>query len=1332
MHGTWGKVEPDGKPAGMPSGGGRGRVLGPKICVCLLLGLLASLLSAASVLAAGPPTIASELYEEEVYSTRAIITGQIFPGIDGQEKVELEWRGEYAPAEKNGEAPATGSESWVLAGSDTGTYGPGGTAREQGYMRLGVEDPAVGHRRVLHHLSPNTTYYVRFFAKTKYGEATRMFKFATPAVAKPEVAHDFGNKRTTFEQTALTSNAASFKAQIESNGLETQYRFEYTSEPSNQASWKPFTSGASGIVTKAEDYAEPVARVTGLSPETVYYVRVVASNGVGATEQATYVNGAQEFNSFTTLSLRPAIVENSSQIRNVTGTSAQIAGGEIYPRGLETRWRYEWAASPLGPWLEVPGGEGLISQGEAEAAGELGPIFGMEGGLAGLSPGTTYYVRLFAENKFGEGQYVPGAPPIASLTTLAPLTADTLAVHALHGEAMRILGAVNPESLPSIAEQTVTVEGAPSGGVFTLTFAGKTTEPLAWDTPVKGVEEALDRIGLVVDVGGYGGRYRVAFMGEPGVRQPLLVGDGSGLTPSGSVAVTSAREGTEAVGVRYHLEYVSQKQYGAPGGQGGFAQATHGPEGELAGDVTPTFVGLDLPGLSPGETYEYRIVATSLAPASAPVMGATQGLTAPVPASVQEGPATSACPNEQFRVGPSADLPDCRAYEQVTPVEKGGAQELFQYQEIAAEGGVLASEDGNHVMVWNGAVNWGAGPRSGQGPYFFSRTPNGWQMTAAAAQPETGLNLLTPQVFSPNLTDVGVESAYTTSYGAGQSRTIELEAGPPGGPYAAVSIPRAQVGRGWVAASPDFTKLILQTEDHELAGKATGTTSGEDLYEWGEGQLRQVNVGVGSCGATLVDANEEGGEQGATASPRAVSADGSRVFFEATPGGECSEAKHLYVRVDGTQTVDLGAYVFTAANAAGTRVLLEKRSGEGCELFLYNDESGSPAIEHLLTLPQRPTELPHPFLVSKSMGVIYFDTSYAVAGTDAPPGLEPKDEKLEVPVNPVDVYRLDVSSKTLSFLFQYSIEDGEEGRYGMVHISHDGRYYYFVTDRLGGVPAGSSLPSKLEVNVHDQVFRYDNAENLVQCISCASPFDPEPRLSADFGSSGHQGEYYAQDGSPELQLISSNGEFAFFATAAALVPQDVDGEKPPAGFGGEFPSYMVSHSSDVYEWRRDGVDGCAMPQGCLALITSGRGGEENLLLGSAEEGRDVFIYTHSRLVAGDRDSAGDVYDVRVDGGFPPPPQRPTECEGDACSTPANPPVDATPASFTFAGAGDLAPPSKVEPAGKRASKGKPGKPAHRRTTKRGSKRRRPAGSHGVAAGRRVKHGRLAKRQRGGR
>ena len=50
------------------------------------------------------------------------------------------------------------------------------------------------------------------------------------------------------------------------------------------ASWVPFTSGeVSGVVSVAEDFAQPVATVTGLVPETMYYMRVEVSNTHGGS-----------------------------------------------------------------------------------------------------------------------------------------------------------------------------------------------------------------------------------------------------------------------------------------------------------------------------------------------------------------------------------------------------------------------------------------------------------------------------------------------------------------------------------------------------------------------------------------------------------------------------------------------------------------------------------------------------------------------------------------------------------------------------------------------------------------------------------------------------------------------------------------------------------------------------------------------------------------------------------------------------------------------------------------------------------------------------------------
>ena len=69
---------------------------------------------------------------------------------------------------------------------------------------------------------------------------------------------------------------------------------------------------------------------------------------------------------------------------------------------------------------------------------------------------------------------------------------------------------------------------------------------------------------------------------------------------------------------------------------------------------------------APGTTYHYRVVATNeLAPA---------GVAGPDQTFTTETAEQAACPNEQLRGGFSARLPDCRAYELVTPPTKTSVQ----------------------------------------------------------------------------------------------------------------------------------------------------------------------------------------------------------------------------------------------------------------------------------------------------------------------------------------------------------------------------------------------------------------------------------------------------------------------------------------------------------------------------------------------------------------------------------------------------------------------------------------------------------------------------------
>ena len=258
------------------------------------------------------------------------------------------------------------------------------------------------------------------------------------------------------------------------------------------------------------------------------------------------------------------------------------------------------------------------------------------------------------------------------------------------------------------------------------------------------------------------------------------------------------------------------------------------------------------------------------------------------------------------------------------------------------------------------------------------------------------------------------------------------------------------------------------------------------------------------------------------------------------------------------------------------------RSGETEEIFLYNIEQASQS-KLLFSSPQ--PIVSEEILVSEDMDAIYF-VSHG--------GLTP-----EAPVGAEDLYRYDVPGEKLSFIASL---ESYEGYLNNPHVSPDGRYFYF-NQAVAGVPGGAGARAL------EQVFRYDSVENVVECISCASSFDPEPKLSSYLGgrgpSQGPNGREPSQNGLPNLTLMSANGDYAFFDTPAALVPQDIDGEVPPAfnlhGGGSigknEYESSEFSPSSDVYEWRREGRWLCPVA-GLSCVDHIWPWGHLNMLLGS--------------------------------------------------------------------------------------------------------------------------------------
>ena len=523
----------------------RNGLLATLVTVLVFAGML--LLAVSSASASEVPRFAPEAAHVEVGSTRVLVEKLLNNG-----GLVVSWTAEYAAAEADGKAPPAGSPAWTVVDK--------GESREVSeYIYIGTKDKepegvlgiAPG-TSLLRHLKPETAYFVRFTAKNADGEAvnekgerSEMISFTTLPVEKPS----FGIFKDTPPEVDVnrTDSTFEFYGKVETNGATTGYSVEYSlpegghAPAEHSASWKAFTSGASGSVTIAEDYAIIAGKIVGLTPETTYYVRVRASNEKGEIVITRFlveaVFGSQtEF--LDTLSAKPT-VSLPSGFRNVTASGAQIAATSLYPHGSETVWRFEYATSVLGPWEDVPGAAGTISQAQAEAASYEGP-FRVEAHLSGLNSAKVYYVRMFAENQAGEAVYCvregvcepasTSTKDIGSFETSGSPTATAFAVHGLHGESLRLLGAVDPKSAPTSAEQTITLAGVPTGGSFTLTFDGQTTVPIAFDATGEIVNYALgalsDVSGLGAVEGQAGGPYTVFFDNE--ASEPQIEADGLG------------------------------------------------------------------------------------------------------------------------------------------------------------------------------------------------------------------------------------------------------------------------------------------------------------------------------------------------------------------------------------------------------------------------------------------------------------------------------------------------------------------------------------------------------------------------------------------------------------------------------------------------------------------------------------------------------------------------------------------------------------------------------------------------------------------------------------
>jgi hypothetical protein len=634
------------------------------------------------------------------------------------------------------------------------------------------------------------------------------------------------------------------------------------------------------------------------------------------------------------------------------------------------------------------------------------------------------------------------------------------------------------------------------------------------------------------------------------------------------------------------------------------------------------------------------------------------------------------CPNEAVRIAePYAPaLPDCRAYEQVSPVEKNYADAL------GAVTTVRASASGEAVTFDSlGTFPLGRGA-SGEGSsqlfsaYLSARGAEGWptQNLEPEVNPGGGASpLAVTEDLSYTFELSSNEPPLSSEPSVVEGRQALYMRDNQTGSYRLLFQPAAGESASFffVAAAADDSRVFFESSNRLLPEAPLGVRS---LYEWHEGQLALVDLlpggapaDGGAAGWRGPGAEEETVElpdhshgQVSYFTEDAVSEDGSRVYFTDL----ANERLYLRESVPGgageTFEVSSGPAAWQAATPDGSQAFYT----EGGLLYGFDAQGGGGGQRTALT--PAGAEVQGVLGVGEEGSYVYF----AAKGDLASGGVSGAENIYLWHEGAISLVSSggeedDWSAHTL--IYDSVARDGLAEGVRTARVSADGRTLLFSSrmnitgyDNHG---AGGNCSEHEEPATCNELYVYSASTGEVKCVSC----NPQGIAAT------HDALLYraTSDGSiapPILypwelpRNLSADGSRVFFETEEALLEGDSN-------------SVM-----DVYEWEREGVGSCAAGRvgGCLYLISSGVSDEPSYFAQASSSGGDVFFFTRQQLVGQDEDELVDLYDAREDGGIaaqnPPAPAAP--CLGEACH-PAQPPAPATgpPTSELFSGAENLAP-----------------------------------------------------------
>ncbi len=725
-----------------------------------------------------------------------------------------------------------------------------------------------------------------------------------------------------------------------------------------------------------------------------------------------------------------------------------------------------------------------------------------------------------------------------------------------------------------------------------------------------------------------------------------------------------------------------------------------------------------LSGLSPITTYRYRFVVSREREAGADppvwiVIGEggepeVEGDDADF-TTLPEATVVPPCPNDAFRTGAGAGLPDCRAYELVSPLDKAGGDVQARLNIVPFEARVdQASLTGDELTfsAYRAFQDPKSAPFSSQ--YLTRRTAAGW-LTEAISAPQEGEAFINPLIpvdnlyraFSPDLeqgwlmTDTepvlgeGGLAGHPNLYRRNSSSEV-YDACTTALPQLSEQGTQAPQLEG-MSADGDLAVFRVENKLTDDASTATRGGGGRPIYQLyscsfaGDGPAVVRLVSVLPDGTTSDLENTAGSanqqfqfSQGRSESlDNAVSADGTKVFWTASTDLDASSPGTLYVRLNPgaeptasgmceesepanacTALISAGHSQFWTAADNGSIVIFTTASGQLNEYEVATGETRPIAPEVVGVLGADKTATRVYFLSEADLdgnavaGQPNLYLHEAEEGTTFIGTLSQRDatQGTSVPspgnVEPVrHTARVTPDGSAVAFMSNDSELAEEVAGYDNI-------------DRNGGTPAA-------------EIYRYTIGGELV-CISCNRTGErPSGRQIQNAFLPSAAPLYSASLLPPWLnalyapRALSSDGDRIFLESFEALSPDDTNGK------------------ADVYQWEAAGKGTCTEaesiydPQsgGCIGLISSGKSPHDSQFIDASPSGDTVFFRTDSSLVSWDLGQI-DIYAARVGGGLPEPVSPPNpddECKEEGCPSPVAPPPNVAPLQTAQPGPGNVHP-----------------------------------------------------------